>query len=498
VKDVPSNDIAEKALLGLLLSNETSVSELEAQGITADHFHCYRIPFDEIATFAKKGGGDVTLLVMQAHENGTLEDIGGAHFFTSTALEGSASALSSYVMALRQSHGKRLVMQAGGKLASNPADPEAMAQIIAGQAEIDLSSNGSIASMIEAMAQIIAGQAEIDLSSNGSIASMIEARSFNVSTPPDDPPPMVKLGKHGIMTAGNLSALIADRKAGKSSAESAIIAAMIAPPFSQGDFLGFTADNPEEKAVVHFDTEQSPADHHNLILRALRRAGLQEPPPWFSSYSLTGLSLAERKRFIDHVCDCEAIKHGGLQMVLIDGIADLCTDPNDPRESFDLVGKWHEFAVNQDCVVLVVLHLNPGTEKSRGHLGSQLERKAETPLMIKKNAKGISTMYATHARKAHFPESEGFSFQWCDDAQMHVSISQAERNQARDEVKRNKAADEANKIMAGRNPMTYTELCHEIEICSGVGSRTAKNRIRDWLDNGIITKSISGQFSLKD
>jgi hypothetical protein len=141
MKDIPSNEIAEKALLGLLLSSKTSISELEAQGITADHFHCYRIPFDEIATFTKKGGGDVTLLVMQAHENGTLDDIGGAHFFTSTALEGSASALPSYVQALRQSHGKRLVMQAGGKLASNPTDPEAIAQIIAGQAEIDLASN---------------------------------------------------------------------------------------------------------------------------------------------------------------------------------------------------------------------------------------------------------------------------------------------------------------------------------------------------------------------
>jgi hypothetical protein len=469
---IPSNAVAERALLGLLLSNETSISELEAQGITTDHFHCHRIPFIEIATFADNGGGDVSLLIMQACENGSLDDIGGAHFFTSLALEGSASALPSYIQALRQTRGKRLVMQAGGRLAINPADPEAMAQIIAGQAEIDLASNGSLSSMI------------------------IE-RTFDTSNPPDDPPPMVRLGKHGINTAGNLSAIIADRKAGKTSGECALISAIIAPSYSKGDFLGFTAENPEGKAVVHFDTEQSPADHHNMILRALRRAGLEEPPPWFSSYTLTGLSLVERTRFIDRVCDREAIKHGGLQMVLIDGIADLCIDPNDQHESFALVEKWQNFAVKYHCVVLVVLHLNPGTVKSRGHLGSQLERKAETPLLIKKDAKGISTMYATHARKAHIPENEGFSFQWCDKSEMHVSVSQGDRNQARDEVKRNKAADEANKIMAGRNPMTYTELCREIEIVVGVLNRTAKNRVRDWLNADIITKSMGGEFTLK-
>lgn len=185
-------------------------------------------------------------------------------------------------------------------------------------------------------------------------------------------------------------------------------------------------------------------------------------------------------------------------MVNIDGIADLCSDPNDPHESFALVEKWHNFAVNHHCVVLVVLHLNPGTVKSRGHLGSQLERKAETPLMIKKDAKGISTMYAPHARKAFIPENEGFSFQWSDEEKMHVSITQGDRNQARDEVKRNKAADEANKIMAGREPMSYTELCQEIEISEGVGSRTAKSRVKDWLKMEIITKSMGGQFSLEN
>lgn len=468
-----SNEPAEKAVLGLLLTAEITHAEIEAQGITPEHFHCYRMPYNEIASFARNGGGDVSLLVMQAHSNGTLDSIGGASFYIGLQHEGIKSALPSYVQALRQTHGKRLVAQAACMLAKDPSNAEALAQIEAGKQEIELASNGSI-------------------------ASMIEARSFNISTPPSDPPPMVKLGDHGIFTAGNLGEFLADRKAGKSSALSAMLAAMLAPPHSQGDFLGFTAENPEGKAVVHFDTEQSPADHHNLILRSLRRAGISEPTPWFSSYSLTGLSLADRTRFIDHVCEREAAKNGGLQMVIIDGIADLCCDPNDPHESFELVDKWQNFAVNHHCVVLVVLHLNPGTEKSRGHLGSQLDRKVETPILIVKDTKGISSMFSTHARKAHIPQSEAFCFQWCDNAKMHVSITQAERDAEKATFKRNKAADEANRIMAGCKPFTYTELVQAIEESTAVGSRTAKSRVRDWLENEIINKLPDGTYSLKN
>lgn len=474
---IPSNEIAERAVLGLLLTGEITHAEIEAQGITPEHFHCHRMPYNEIATFANKGGGDVSLLIMQAAENGTLDGIGGASFYIGLQQEGIASALPSYAQALRQTHGKRLTAQAGGTLAKDPTNAEALAQIEAGKQEMELASNGSI-------------------------ASMIETRSFNVSTPPEDPPPMVKLGNHGIFTAGNLGEFLADRKAGKSSALSAMIAAFFRNHGEGGeiDTLGFTAENPEGKAVVHFDTEQSPADHHNLILRALRRAGLQEPPPWFSSYSLTGLSLADRTRFIDSVCEREAVKHGGIQMVIIDGIADLCCDPNDPHESFDLVDKWQNFAVNHHCVVLVVLHLNPGTEKSRGHLGSQLDRKVETPILIVKDSKGISSMFSTHARKAHIPQNEAFSFQWCDNAKMHVSITQAHREAEKEAIKRNKAADEAHSIMAGQEqePFTYTELCQAIEQTLILKERAAKGRIKDWLAMGIIEKDKSGTFTLKN
>lgn len=131
------------AVLGLLLNNATSITELEAQGITADHFHCHRIPFNVIATFAKNGGGDVNLLIMNACENGTLDEIGGASFYNSLALEGNGTALPVYIQTLRKTHGKRLLMQAGAILAKDPTNAEAIVQVEVGKAEICLASVGA-------------------------------------------------------------------------------------------------------------------------------------------------------------------------------------------------------------------------------------------------------------------------------------------------------------------------------------------------------------------
>lgn len=462
----------EKSVLSTFLQEPERLTE--SHGITEESFYlpAHQELFAMLPEMREHGKQvEIVSLAQALIDVGKLETIGGPAAITELySYAPSAKHFAQHCRELHEKHAQRLLVLAG------------RAAAIGDEAE---------------HARLIARREHVKAICTGT-HSVIAQRAFNVSNPPPEPPPMVKLGHHGLFTAGNLSAIIADRKAGKSSAESAIMAAIMAPRNSQADFLGFSAYNPQGRAVVHFDTEQSPSDHHRLVVRALRRAGITEPPAWFSSYSLTGLSLADRIRFVDEVCKIESAKHDGLQMVFLDGIADLCRDPNDQAEAFDLVEKWHNFSVNHECVVLAILHLNPGTEKSRGHLGSQLERKVETPLVIKKDSKGISTMFATHARSCHIAENEGFSFTWCDDEQMHVSISQEDRTQAKTEAARGKASTEAHAILAGREPMTYSELCREIERHTAVSARTAKTRIKTWHEMGVIERHENGAFTLPE
>ncbi len=140
---IPSQEIAERAILGLLLNGETSLAEIEALGITPDHFHCHRMPYEEIVTFAENGGGDINELLIQAREHNRLEEIGGAAFYTDAKLSCVVGSLPSYTRALRHAHGQRLVIQASLTLAKEPTNAEAHSQITAGKTEIDLGTSAA-------------------------------------------------------------------------------------------------------------------------------------------------------------------------------------------------------------------------------------------------------------------------------------------------------------------------------------------------------------------
>ena len=110
---------------------------------------------------------------------------------------------------------------------------------------------------------------------------------------------------------------------------------------------------------------------------------------------------------------------------LLDGGADLLIDPNDPAESFSFVDELHQLAIRYVTVILSIIHENPsGGEigKTRGHFGSQLERKAETNLRLQKDKDdGVTTIFAEKARHAHIPKALGPRFVWSEDEHMHVT-----------------------------------------------------------------------------
>jgi hypothetical protein len=70
--------------------------------------------------------------------------------------------------------------------------------------------------------------------------------------------------------------------------------------------------------------------------------------------------------------------------------------------------------------------------KSRGHLGSQLERKAGTVLFLEKDSNEIVTVYSHRTRNAPVFKHEGPAFTWCDIEHRHASC--ANPHMAKDEL----------------------------------------------------------------
>lgn len=327
---------------------------------------------------------------------------------------------------------------------------------------------------------------------------MMKDRAFNHAVTPHPPVPVIKLNGKTISTPGNITNIQAGVKAGKSSVIGALIAAMFNANRQGPDTLGFTADNVHHMAVLHFDTEQSVYDADQLVRRSLRRAWLTEPPAWFYSYCLTDLGVKDRKDVIDTAVREAAEKHGGTFAIIIDGIADLCASPNDEAESLAFVARLQADAIRLGCAMITVLHENPGSEagKMRGHLGSQLERKAETPLRLAKDpATGITTIWSDRARHGHMPKEDGACFLWSDKEQMHVSIGTAREIKA--DAKNSKLRTEAEKAFGDARSLSYSALVEAIIATTGLSERTAERRVTMYHIDGVTIKASSGDYSLK-
>ncbi|MCH1500368.1 MAG: hypothetical protein L7U83_15025 [Akkermansiaceae bacterium] len=338
--------------------------------------------------------------------------------------------------------------------------------------------------------QEINQKAETNQMETEKLLEILEERKFDFSVPRERPEPSLLIGHHTLATNGNIMNIQAGVKAGKSAAVDAIMAAQMSGGFMGTDTFGFKALNEHGHAVIHIDTEQSRFDADALVRRSIKRSEISEsPPPWLQSYSLADVDITIRRASLPILLEQAVEQYGGVFSVLIDGIGDFLTDPNDPTLSFGLVDELHQLAIEKDCVIITVLHENPNSEygKTRGHLGSQLSRKAETNLRLTKDKHGITTIFSTDSRHCHIPKDHGFCFQWSDDEEMHVSCGDAQELK-----KKNHQLALVNEVfdLAWRYPCqyTYTQLVGKIMKHRNVKERAAKSYIQKLRDSGGLVE----------
>ena len=102
-------------------------------------------------------------------------------------------------------------------------------------------------------------------------------------------------------------------------------------------------------------------------------------------------------------------------LLIIDGIRDLMYDINSPSESTDLINLLMRWSSGYNLHIHTVLHLNKGDDNTRGHIGTELNNKAETVLQITKSQQdgNISEVKAMHIRDREF---DPFAFRINDNA----------------------------------------------------------------------------------
>ena len=256
--------------------------------------------------------------------------------------------------------------------------------------------------------------------------SALKSCEVDFNNPPPIAQMIVSVNDVPLGTQGNLLCITGGEGTGKSNYVAALIAGAIRPTGTDVDALGVTLhENGRNKAVLFYDTEQSEVQLYKNISNLLRRCGREAMPEWFKAYCLTGMSRKERLLSIIQSLDKYHYQYGGVHLVVIDGIADLIKCANDEAESIAVVEELYRLAGIYKTCIVTVLHFIPNGLKLRGHLGSELQRKAVAILFIEKDSDPVvSVVKALKVRDGSPLDVPIMQFSWDKEKTMHVYLGE--------------------------------------------------------------------------
>ena len=148
--------------------------------------------------------------------------------------------------------------------------------------------------------------------------------------------------------------------------------------------LGFAANTADLK-VLYIDTERNLSEQFPAALQRIQLAAgytLTEETPNFCFSSL--LTIERQLRF-DALAAYLAYMQAQSDVpifVVLDVVSDCITDFNRADCSMQLIDMLNLFINTYNVTFMVVLHENFGSDKARGHLGSELYNKCSTVLQI--------------------------------------------------------------------------------------------------------------------
>lgn len=343
------------------------------------------------------------------------------------------------------------------------------------------------------------------------------ARAYALAFNPDNIPPpdetCMAIGDIPIAARGNLTAIQGKSKVGKSAVVAAVLgAAQRGEYYSEADTLCMEWKGKATGAIIHIDTEQSHGDWHALVNRSVSRSGQPGVSDRLVSFPLVMFARSERLEILRGCLAKEQSDKGGIDAVIIDGIADICKSPNDETEALELVSQVHSLSQQYACPIYCILHENPGTDqgKTRGHLGSELNRKAFANLRIDKDTEtAVSTIYGTDMRKRDLPKEQGFCFAWDEVTGMHsfkgraagLKAAQQEEKQAgkeRDYFTPLFESIGTNTTCPDRTPDEIREAHRDIIGTEKLPTRDGiKKRMQRAESIGVLRKASRATWSLK-
>lgn len=308
--------------------------------------------------------------------------------------------------------------------------------------------------------------------STDKVGQLAESCLIDFSQKEEKPTYWLTYQGRGFCVKGGISAFSGKAKKGKTQ----FLMLMTSTLVSGEEICGLKA-NEKPKRIAWIDTEQKTYSIQGNFGRLMRTLGKDENPSTYGIdvYTMRYNTIQERKDVIQWL----AAQKNKPDIIVIDGLLDLCFNMNDMAESHLLIQMLMQLT-KDDITVLVVLHENEGqdSEKMSGALGSELERKYDDKFSISKKNDTFSVKH-TSRNNMSIPKYE-----------FHITHDGYEEGPAveeeNDETDMDIAYQGACEILA-KGPLKYSDLASKLAARIGKSVKIARNRMKDLRDSGRIS-----------
>jgi hypothetical protein len=280
-----------------------------------------------------------------------------------------------------------------------------------------------------------------------------------------------------IFSLGDVSTITGMAKSRKTFLITSIIVAFL----SDTGFLGMNSDLPT-KRVLLIDTEQSRAFVQRLIRRIYRLMKWNfedDVKDRLRVLSLRELTPEKRLEVVKNTI--ETFKP---TLVFIDGSADLINDTNNVEDSTMLVNELMRISTDEKCHICSVVHTNPNSEKTRGHFGSELQRKSETVMLVTREG-DTTTVKPQFTRNMEFAPFSFIINEFGLPEQTEIVKPKEENLQAIFE-----------EIYSYSSYLSYGDLRDKLMEVTGKGKTACENRIKRGVQSKYIYKDMEGLYRL--
>ena len=287
-----------------------------------------------------------------------------------------------------------------------------------------------------------------------------------------EPPFLFYKDSVGFMPCGDISAVKAKSKNGKSHFCAILAAALL------GGRTFDVGTQEQTHSILWCDTEQAIYNTAKLLRKIYALAGLptDRQDNRIKVIYLRPKTPKERMRIISR----EA-KRLRPTLVIIDGVADVCENFNDVTESGDTINELMRISAEYNCHILCVLHENKSKddEGMKGHLGTLLLQKASDVWQVKKDG-DVFTATQTDTRN-----------QPCDPITFRLDENGVPVKATAFSKSDEQLARLVGEVFADGKPRTHTQLIHDMMLCGAFSASTAKRRVSDAKARGLICVNLN-------